>query len=168
MNTIDVLRYGHATILGTLEGLPDSMRDHPGACGVWSVKDIFAHLASYELVLVDVLASIEEECLTPYLDRLREQSVGFNDKEVDARRSRSMADVLVELNDAHERTLDLARRLSPEIARQSGTLPWYGAEYALDDLIVYQYYGHKREHAAQVEMFRDHSVYRERASTLVP
>jgi hypothetical protein len=28
-------------------------------------------------------------------------------------------------------------------------------EYALDDFIVYQYYGHKREHCAQIAVFRD-------------
>ena len=40
--------------------------------------------------------------------------------------------------------------------RENGTLPWYGAEYSLDDFIVYTYYGHKREHAAQIAAFRDH------------
>ena len=39
--------------------------------------------------------------------------------------------------------------------RQSGTLPWYGMEYALDDFLVYIYYGHKREHSAQIAAFRD-------------
>jgi hypothetical protein len=28
-------------------------------------------------------------------------------------------------------------------------------EYALDDYIVYAYYGHKREHSAQIAVFRD-------------
>jgi len=27
--------------------------------------------------------------------------------------------------------------------------------YALDDVIVYMYYGHKREHNAQIAAFRD-------------
>jgi hypothetical protein len=39
--------------------------------------------------------------------------------------------------------------------RAPGTIPWYGAEYALDDLIVYFNYGHKREHAGQIGLFRD-------------
>lgn len=34
-------------------------------------------------------------------------------------------------------------------------MPWYGDAYALDDLIVYMYYGHKREHNAQIAAFRD-------------
>jgi hypothetical protein len=41
------------------------------------------------------------------------------------------------------------------IQPKPGTLPWYGPEYALDDFIVYSYYGHKREHSAQINVFRD-------------
>jgi hypothetical protein len=28
-------------------------------------------------------------------------------------------------------------------------------EYALDDVLIYMYYGHKREHSAQIAVFRD-------------
>jgi hypothetical protein len=78
--------------------------------------------------------------------------------------SMAMAAVLAELNQAHDETLRLAGRIAPERRRQAGTLPWYGPDYGIDDLIVYQYYGHKREHAAQVDVFRDHTYAHERAS----
>lgn len=156
MHVSDVLRYGQLTLLGTLDGLPENGRDRPGACGAWSVKDIFAHLASYELVLVDVLQSLRNGDTTPHLGRLVALGSAFNDAEVEARRGASMEDVLAELNDAHELTLELAGSVSPDLLRQAGTMPWYGEGYAIDDLIVYQYYGHKREHAGQVEAFRDH------------
>jgi hypothetical protein len=53
MNAVDILKYGQLTVLRTLDGLPESAWETPGACGVWSVKEIIAHLASYEQVLVD-------------------------------------------------------------------------------------------------------------------
>jgi hypothetical protein len=43
-----------------------------------------------------------------------------------------------------------ARAIAPEVWREVGTIPWYGAEYSLDDLVVYQQYGHKREHDPQL------------------
>ena len=46
-------------------------------------------------------------------------------------------------------------KIPVEVLRRPGTLPWYGAQYALDDFIVYQYYGHKREHTAQINVFKD-------------
>ena len=39
--------------------------------------------------------------------------------------------------------------------RNKRSFPWYGKEYALDDFIVYTFYGHKREHSAQIAAFRD-------------
>jgi len=156
MHAHDVLRYGHLTLLRSLQGLPEPMGDRPGACGIWSVKDIIAHLGSYEIVLVDVLQSADMGVETPNLARFLELGPGYNDAEVDARRAMGMPEVLAELNEAHERSLATVARRSPESLRQVGTIPWYGDAYSLDDLIVYQYYGHKREHAAQIEMVRDH------------
>ena len=53
--------------------------------------------------------------------------------------------------EAHERVLRLAALIAPEVWREVGTIPWYGAEYSLDDLVVYQQYGHKREHDPQLQ-----------------
>jgi hypothetical protein len=51
--------------------------------------------------------------------------------------------------------MSLLVNIPSETLRQIGTLPWYGIEYALDDVLVYMYYGHKREHSAQIAAFRD-------------
>ena len=39
---------------------------------------------------------------------------------------------------------------SAETWRQIGAIPWYGPEYSLDDFVVYNIYGHKREHDPQL------------------
>jgi hypothetical protein len=155
MNATDVLRYGQLTLLGAVERVPDSIEDRPGACGVWSIKDIVAHLSSYEAVLIDILGSAIEDRATPVLDRYRDQGASFNDIEVNARKHQSMTSLLAEINEAHGQTLEMIAQIDANALRQPGSIPWYGAEYALDDLIVYMYYGHKREHAAQIEVFRD-------------
>ena len=61
----------------------------------------------------------------------------------------------MEFNDAHAQVMSLATQISSERFRQTGTLPWYGMEYALDDFLVYTFYGHKREHSAQIAAFGD-------------
>ncbi len=66
-----------------------------------------------------------------------------------------MKEVLGELNDTHAQVMSMVVQISPETFRQTGTLPWYGMDYSLDDFIVYTYYGHKREHSAQIAAFRD-------------
>jgi ketosteroid isomerase-like protein len=155
MNAVDILKYGQQTVLQTLEEFPEAAVEKPGACGVWSVKDIIAHLASYEEVLVDVLATFGSLQPTPYLNKFTEPGDQFNDTEVGLRKGRTMPEVLAEFKDAHAQVMSLATQISPELLRQAGTLPWYGMEYALDDFIVYTFYGHKREHSAQIAAFGD-------------
>jgi hypothetical protein len=155
MNARDILKYGQATALQAIDGFPETAWETPGACGVWSVKDIIAHLASYEEVLVDVLSGFVGRHPTPYLDKFTELGGQFNDAEVTRRRGRTVSEVLDEFNDAHAQVMSLAERIRPEMFRHTGTLPWYGMDYSLDDVLVYMYYGHKREHSAQIAAFRD-------------
>ena len=155
MNATDILKYGQLTALQALDGFPESAWEAEGACGVWSVKDIMAHLASYEEVLVDILSGFVGRHPTPYLDRFIELGGQFNHTEVERRKEKTVREVLDEFNDAHAQVMELAARIRPEVFRHTGTLPWYGMEYALDDVLVYMYYGHKREHSAQIAAFRD-------------
>ena len=155
MNAIDILKYGQGTVLQTIDGFPESEWDTPGACGVWSVKDIIAHLASYEEVLVDILSGFVGRHPTPYLDKFTKLGGQFNDIEVESRKAKTIKEVLDEFNDAHAQVMSLAERIRPEMFHHTGTLPWYGMQYSLDDVLVYMYYGHKREHSAQIAAFRD-------------
>jgi uncharacterized protein (TIGR03083 family) len=155
MNALDVLKYGHRTLLASVEGLPDADWEAPGAAGEASVKDLFAHLASMEHVLVEVLNSLLDGGPTPYLDAMREQGDQFNDDQIARRRGMPPPEVLAEYDAAHARALALAAQIPAETFRRAGALPWYGAEYDLEDFIVYTYYGHKREHSAQIGALRD-------------
>lgn len=155
MNAPDILKYGHLTLLRPLEGLSEAEWRAPQVCGVWSAADIVAHLASYEWVLVDILDAFPAVRRTPLLERFIADAARFNDDEVAARQGNAPAELMAEYQRACAQTAAFITRVSPEMARKDGTLPWYGAEYDLDDFLVYTYYGHKREHAAQIEAFRD-------------
>ena len=155
MNAADILKYGHRTVLQTIADLPADAWELPGACGVWSCKDIIAHLASFEHVLVDILATFLGSAPTGSRDLFRDPNGDFNDGQVALRKHNTVADIVAEYSDTSAQTMKLIGRISAETLRQNDTLLWYGAEYALDDLMVYMYYGHKREHAAQIAAFRD-------------
>jgi hypothetical protein len=165
MNASDILKYGHGTVLYAIDGLAEADWETGGVCGVWSVKNIIAHLASYEHVLHEVLASFQSDparpdvspgtSATPMLNAFVEPGGRFNDAQVALRSGYSASDVLAEYTGVYEQVAALAAQLPAETFRQAGRLPWYGMEYALDDFIVYAFYGHKREHCAQIAVFRD-------------
>jgi hypothetical protein len=155
MNTLDVMRHGHRTVLQSVEGLETKRWDEPRVVGVWSTKQVIAHLASFEAMLVDVLAAIQEDAAdTPVLDEFLAGPAPFNDAQVARRDHLAPGAVLSEYETNFDEALDLARGLPGHAFTRNGLLDWYGADYDLDDFIAYMYYGHKREHSAQIKLFR--------------
>ncbi len=157
MNPADVLKYGHHTFTTAFESIPQADWETGGVCGVWSVRDIIAHLASYEHLLEEILAPFAGVTMpTPTMERMASNYQDFNDLEVAARAGKSLAEIVAEYNDTATRTMtELVPKIPPEKWREVGTIPWYGMEYSLDDYITYANYGHKREHAAQMNVFGD-------------
>lgn len=155
MNTLDILKYGHLTVVSTIEGVPDSEWETPNVCGWWSVKNVIAHLASFENMLSDVTTYLQESGPTPTLDLFLSSPQGFNDTEVDRRQGMSPAEVWAEYEQMTAQTKEQIAQLPMEFHRKNGILTWYGPEYDLEDFIIYTFYGHKREHMSQINVFKD-------------
>jgi uncharacterized protein (TIGR03083 family) len=157
MNAIDVLNYGHLTLLQAVENVPDSAWETPGVCGTWSVKEILAHLASFEQALVEVLNALlaKQTDPPPLVLAMLTDPQAFNDGQVDQRQGDTPTAVLAEYKAAQAQTLSLAAQIPAELFHQNGALPWYGETYDLDDFLAYTYYGHKREHSAEINVFCD-------------
>jgi hypothetical protein len=157
MNPADILKYGHSTVLRSLDGLPETDWHIGGVCGVWSVKDIIGHLAAYEHFLEEIIAPFAGMKIdTPMLGQIGQIGISaFNDVQADVRKSHSVAQIQTEYNESYHRVAGVAAKVPAEIWPRVGTIPWYGPEYSLDDFIVYTFYGHKREHCAQINVFKD-------------
>ena len=156
MNALDILKYSHIALETELTDLPENEWLSPGVCGYWAVKDIVAHLASFEQLLVDVLTSLpKDQPSTPVLDRYLADEEGFNDDEVTRRQHLSAQEVWDEYKTAYNAAISLLDKIPLEGRRLTGALAWYGNAYDLEDFLVYTYHGHKREHSAQIAVFKD-------------
>ena len=157
MHPIDVHKYGHSFFMDTLEGLDMNHAEDPGTCGDWSAKDVVGHVGMFELVLVEILEDLLGiDGPRPIMQTMVEHGpVAANDLEAEKRKSHSFEMVLNEYNAAYERVMELLAQIPAEKFTQSGLLEWYGAEYDLEDYLVYTYYGHKREHGAQINVLKD-------------
>lgn len=155
MNAHDILMYGDRSLHAGLERVPLDQWRQGGVCGWWSVKDIMAHLTSYELYHAELLSTFVKPGPTPTMDQRREQGAEFNTHQVAARKDLSAREVLESYTEAHDRLMDAVAAVPQATLSEVGTIPWYGEEYSLDDFIVYSNYGHKREHVAQINVFGD-------------
>ncbi len=147
MNAIDVLTYGQKTILATMSRYRPDDWDRI-ALGVWTAKDLLGHLGAFEVRFADILATFVGA--PPVSDLMRADPRTFNDDQAAIRKDWTIEQVTHEFLDANERVMTHAAAITPERWREVGTIPWYGAEYSLDDLLVYQMYAHKREHDPQL------------------
>jgi hypothetical protein len=151
MNAIDILTYGHQDLLRDLGPIDDWST--PGVTTRWNAHDMVAHLASFERSLEEAMLEVLGRGPTPVLDAQRANPATFNDIQVGQRHDLPLGAVRSEYERAHAGVMALAAELGPDRLRQTGTIPWYGAAYSLDDLIVYSNYAHKREHCAQLRAF---------------
>ncbi len=156
MNAATILHYGKKEVETALADFPKDQVTVTGAVGTWSVKDILAHLTSYELLLLEVLHWYKKDnSPTPRMKLMKESYEDFNTKEVASFADKSFDDIYKEYKETYPKVQEIIRTISPEELRKIGTIPWYGEEYALDDYIVYTSYGHKKEHTAQIAAFKD-------------
>ena len=148
MNPHDILRYGQEMVDALIDRLGPADWEAT-ALGTWTTKDLVGHLGAFEVRFAEVLAGFAGD--TPTTNLRAESPATFNDDQAAIRHDWSIEAIVGELRDAHQRSVAYAARIAPEVWREVGTIPWYGPEYALDDFLVYIEYGHKREHAPQLE-----------------
>ena len=158
MNSTDVLKYGHSFVMRTIEPLPLTHWDVEGVCGVWSVKDIIGHFAAYEHLLTEVLSPFANITIDNSLMQQMGQlgTGGFNNTQATSRKDHTAEQVLAEYIETYTYNQEqIVPKVPAAIWSQVGAIPWYGTEYSLDDYIVYSFYGHKREHCAEINVFKD-------------
>jgi hypothetical protein len=155
VNPLDILRHGQREIDSLIDRFgPDDW--NAVALGTWTAKDLVGHLGVFEVRFVEILTGFLGE--EPATNLLAEPLETFNDVQAAIRLDWSVEAILAELRDAFAAAMALVPRIPSERWREVGTIPWYGPEYALDDLVVYLMYGHKREHAPQLDAVLERSV----------
>jgi len=147
MQTLDVLMYGQRTVRSTIDRYSPEDWDRI-ALGVWTAKDLLGHLSAFEVRFADVLAGFVGAPAES--DLMAADPRTFNDDQAAIRNYWPLTQVMDEFLVAHDRVMRHAKAISQETWREVGTIPWYGPGYSLDDLVVYQMYGHKREHDPQL------------------
>ncbi len=153
MNTAEVLENGLLLLIQVVDGLPEEAWDMPGVCGNWSVKDIVAHLASYEQLILDIVSTFSGRPLSSYAKRWIDDRSSFNTTEVEARKFETAQHVLDEYQNTQVQTASVLMQVPNDLAQKTGTMPWYDPACSLTDLIT-RMYEHTREHCAQISQFR--------------
>jgi uncharacterized protein (TIGR03083 family) len=153
MKTTEILEQSHTVVMQALDDLSEDEWDVPGVCGEWSVKDIIAHLASYERLLLDAIYTVQGAEVTPYIRNFLTNGQAFNEEMVAARKYETAQQVLNEYEDAQVQTTSELAKIPDEKTRQAGILSWFGPDRCLADF-VNMICTHSQEHSNQIIHFR--------------
>lgn len=138
--TLDRLEREWQALLQTWEGLPEKALLQPGAVGHWSVRDVMAHIATWNEEACKALPIIlAGKPLPRYLG-----IDAFNAREQERKRHLSLEQVREELFATHDKLINLLKTV-PESAF---AIPRFRKRLRLDTI------GHYREHAAQLAAWR--------------
>ncbi|HXD97086.1 MAG TPA: DinB family protein [Candidatus Acidoferrum sp.] len=126
-------------------GLSDAELSEPRAVGEWSVKDIVAHVTTWEAEALQYLPLIAEGGRPPRYSRYGGIDA-FNAQTTERKRGLSIQDVLRDLDDTHRRLVDLVQR-APTALLEGSTR--FRRRLRLDT------YGHYPQHAQAIRRWRE-------------
>jgi hypothetical protein len=132
-------------LAGSYAGLPEARLAQPGVVDDWSVKDIVAHVTTWEQEALEHLPLIVAGGTPP---RYAAQGGidAFNARATEAGRRLSLAEVLRRRDDTHARLVEFIRR-QPE-----GT---FGGRTRARRRLRLDTYGHYQEHTAAIRVWRE-------------
>lgn len=154
MNISTLLQTNNLRIFQDIEGLNEADWEIPGACGEWSVKDIMAHLASHEQVIVDVLNTFSGHAPTPSVLQFLRQPGEFNRAAIKQRQYQTAQQIEDEFQELQVQATSLLQQIPEELAQKQETMLWYKPDYSLADFIQ-SMTQHIQEHGRQIVAFRN-------------
>lgn len=138
-----------AAIKESYAGLSDAQMTEPGVTGNWSVKDILAHVTTWEEEALKYLPLIIEGGRTPRYSVKYGGINAFNAQMTEQKRGLSLSDVLKQLDETHRRLNDYIHQ-APEEQFTRDTR--FRRRLRLDT------YSHYPKHARAIRQWRERSA----------
>lgn len=148
---LQAIREAREELLAAIAGLtPEQMRI-PGAVGVWSVKDVLAHITAWESELVTALNQAQNRRV-PHIIQI-EDIHGWNEEQYHINARRPLEDILNDLEGVHRMLLRMVEEMNERDLTDNRRFRWMEGE-PLWYLIAENSYMHEREHAQDIRLWR--------------
>jgi hypothetical protein len=139
----------HAELTALLAAQPAEALDRKGVVGEWSIKNMLAHLAAWELTMVQALDERLVGGKSPeVMATIAASPDEWNAAQVADADHLSPEDQLAELAWTHDVLVQYLRTLDE--ATLTGRAPWPGWDGTVADYIRATIVEHEREHLAQI------------------
>ncbi len=148
------LRAARERLLSAIAGLGEDDMLRVGAVGIWSVKDVLAHLVSWEAELVTALTRLPQNAGRPPQIVEIEDIDEWNAEQYRSNAPRALAAVLEDFHGVHKHLLEAIAALDNRTLDDNRRFPWMEGE-PLSYLILENAVWHEEEHAADIRAWRE-------------
>ncbi len=150
---LEQIREARGALLAVLEDLSDDQLLRPHVVGIWSIKDVLAHLTVWESELITALAHADTPSRVPAIVEI-EDFDEWNDEQYRLNARRPLAAVLEDFHGVHKHLLKAVEDLDTATLEDAQRFPWMEGE-PLWYLIAENGYWHEQEHADQIYQWRE-------------
>lgn len=112
---IDRLEKAWAALKDSYAGLSDAQMEQGGVTGDWSIKDILAHVTTWEEEALHHLPTVREGKRPPRYSVTHGGIDAFNEQMTEQKRALSLAEALAQLDAVHGRILEYVESAPDEL-----------------------------------------------------
>lgn len=151
---IQELRVARKEISETIAGLKEEDFLRPKAINKWTLKDLLAHIASWDEEILRVLQTftLPGESVYTYTISERNGFAVWNEEQLAMRRERSLAEITAEFENARRDLIQVIEGLTDAVLNRSRMTSWGEAQTGFQ--LIASQAQHDREHAAEIRSFR--------------
>lgn len=149
---LNQLRASREALNKTFEGLSPDALMRPGVVGLWSIKDILAHLTAWESEVVTALAKLDPRS-EPNVLKI-EDFDDWNAEQYAINAPRLLPTVLEDFHGVHKHLLRAVEALDEKTLTDPRKFRWMEGE-PLSALIAENALWHEEEHTEQIRAWRE-------------
>jgi hypothetical protein len=151
-DVLEELKSARAELLNALAGLTPNHMLRPGVVGMWSIKDLLAHLVAWESELVTALNQAQNRRV-PSMMQI-EDIDEWNEEQYHVNARRLLDAVMSDFEGVHRMLLHMVEDFDERSLLDNQRYPWMEGE-PLVYLIEENATLHEREHAADIGAWRE-------------
>jgi uncharacterized damage-inducible protein DinB len=148
--TLAKLAESRQTLHQAIEGLSEEEMTQVQVEGVWTVKDVLGHIASWEETCLEPLQRYADG--SPFEVQVIEDYMAWNDEQAARKRDVPLDAILDELATIRQGLVKAASRLSAGQWKQRVPFSWGGRGTIVEVLDVF--YQHELEHVRSIQRWR--------------
>lgn len=151
---VNKLRAARKELVESLEGVGDDEKLRPNAVEKWSVKDLLAHIASWDEEILRVIQAfaMQQEPRFSYTISERSDFASWNADQIELRKTRTLEQVQVEFRNARRDLIQVVEGLTDQVLMRQKATPWGKVRSGFD--LLNEIVEHDADHMKDIRSWR--------------